>query len=86
MKRNSPEQIVKVLEQAKSGKPVDELCRQYGISRATFYSWRRQFDGMDRKMVREHRQMKEENGRLKRMVAELMLDKEALEVAVGKKT
>ena len=72
----SAEQIIKVLEQASSGTPVDELCRKCGISRATFYNWRKQFSGMDKTMVRDYRQTKQENGRLKKMVAELMLDKE----------
>ena len=64
---------------------VDELCRQHGISRATFSNWRKRFSGMGRAMVRDYRQIRQENAQFKKMLAEALLHKEALEAVLGKK-
>ncbi len=74
-KRFSVEQIVAVLKQAELGLPVTDLIRQVGISEQTFYRWKKQYAGLEADQVRELKQVVEENARLKRLVAELSLDK-----------
>ena len=78
-KRFSIEQIVAVLKQAELGMPVVDLIRQVGISEQTFYRWKKQYAGMQSDQVRELRQLQEDNGRLKKLVAELSLDKAILQ-------
>lgn len=84
-KRFSTEQIVAVLKQAELGLPVPDLIRQIGISEQTFYRWKRQYGGLESDQVRELKQVVEENGRLKRLVAELSLDKAVLQDVLSKK-
>ena len=84
-KRFSIEQIVAVLKQAELGMPVVDLIRQVGISEQTFYRWKKQYAGMQSDQVRELRQLQEENGRLKKLVAELSLDKAILQDVASKK-
>ena len=74
-KRYSVEQIVAILKQAEVGVPVAELIRQVGISEQTFYRWKKHYVGLEVDQVRQLRQVQEENVRLKRLVAELILDK-----------
>ena len=83
--RFSTEQIVAVLKQAELGLPVADLIRQIGISEQTFYRWKRQYGGLESDQVRELKQVVEENGRLKRLVAELSLDKAVLQDVLSKK-
>jgi putative transposase len=84
-KRFSVEQIVGVLKQAEAGVPVAELIRKVGISEQTFYRWKKQYVGLESDQVREMKQLQEENGRLKRLVAELSLDKTMLQDVLRKK-
>ena len=84
-KRFSIEQIVAVLKQAELGMPVADLIRQVGISEQTFYRWKKQYAGMQSDQVRELKQLQEENGRLKKLVAELSLDKAILQDVASKK-
>jgi putative transposase len=84
-KRFSVEQIVAVLKQAELGLPVAELTRQVGISEQTFYRWKKQYAGLQSDQVRELKQLQEENARLKRLVAELSLDKAILQDINAKK-
>jgi len=84
-KRFSIEQIVVVLKQAELGMPVADLIRQVGISEQTFYRWKKQYAGMQSDQVRELRQLQEENARLKKLVAELSLDKAILQDVASKK-
>ena len=84
-KKFSVEQIVAVLKQADLGLPVADLIRQVGISEQTFYRWKKQYAGLESDQVREFRQLAEENGRLKRLVAELSLDKVVLQDVLAKK-
>jgi putative transposase len=84
-KRFSTEQIVAVLKQAEMGMAVSDLIRQFGISEQTFYRWKRQFGGLESDQVRELKQVVEENTRLKRLVAELSLDKAVLQDVLSKK-
>ena len=84
-KRFSIEQIVAVLKQAELGMPVADLIRQVGISEQTFYRWKKQYAGMQSDQVRELKQLQEENGRLKKLVAELSLDRAILQDVASKK-
>ena len=84
-KRFSVEQIVAVLKQAELGIAVSDLTRQVGISEQTFYRWKKQYAGMQSDQVRELKQLQEENARLKKLVAELSLDKAILQDVVSKK-
>src|SRR5580658_3978504 len=84
-KRFSVEQIVAVLKQAELGLPVADLIRQVGISEQTFYRWKKQYAGLESDQVREFKQLQEENARLKRLVAELSLDKAILQDVASKK-
>lgn len=78
-KRFSVEQIVAVLKQAELGMPVADITRQMGISEQTFYRWKKQYSGLQSDQVRELKQLLDENGRLKKLVAELSLDKAILQ-------
>lgn len=87
--RHSAEQIVKLLHDAATamagGRKVEEVCKDLGISPATYHRWQKQYGGADVETVREFKALKEENARLKRLVADLSLDKQALkELAEGK--
>jgi putative transposase len=84
-KRFSVEQIVGILKQAEVGVPVVELCRQAGITEQTFYRWKKQYVGLEVDQVRQLKQLLEENARLKRLVAELSLDKTMLQDVLSKK-
>ena len=84
-KRFSVEQITAVLKQAETGTPVGDLCRQVGIAEQTFYRWKKAYGGMLPSEARELKQLREENARLKRVVADLTLDKVMLQDVVQKK-
>ena len=77
-KRFSVEQIVGVLKQAEVGVPIRELVRQVGISEQTFYQWKKRYAKLEIDQVRQLKQWQEENQRLKRLVADLTLDKTML--------
>jgi putative transposase len=79
------EQIVGVLKQAEVGVPVAELIRKVGISEQTYYRWKKQYTGLEVDQVRQLKQLQEENVRLKRLVADLTLDKVMLQDVLGKK-
>jgi putative transposase len=84
-KRFSTEQIVAVLKQAEVGVPVGEVCRQAGITEQTFYRWKKMYVGLEVDQVRQLKQLQEENVRLKKLVAELSLDKTMLQDVLSKK-
>jgi putative transposase len=84
-KRFSVEQITAVLHQAETGIPVTELCRQVGVSEQTFYRWKKVYGGLAPSEARELKQLREENTKLKRVVADLTLDKVMLQDVVAKK-
>lgn len=81
----SPEQILQALRQAEAGTVVGDICRKLGITEATVYRWKKTYAGLDVGELRELRQLREENRRLKHVVADLTLDKAILREAVGKK-
>ena len=80
--RFTEEQIIGILKESAAGVATGELCRRHGLSRQTFYGWKRKYDGMDVSDARRLRQMEEENRRLKKAVADLTLDKQILEDAL----
>lgn len=82
--RFSTEQIVSVLKQAEMGLPVADLIRRFGITEQTFHRWKRQYGGLESDQVRELKQVVEENTRLKKLVAELSLDKAVLQDVLSK--
>ena len=84
-KRFSVEQIVPVLKQAELGLPVVDLIRKVGITEQTFYRWKKQYSGMESVQIRELNQVSEENARLKKLVADLSLDKAVLQDVLSKK-
>ena len=84
-RRFSDAKIMSILRQAESGVPVTELCREHGMSNASFYKWRSKFGGMDASMMAEMKSMAEENRRLKRMYAEMSMQNDLLKEALGKK-
>ena len=86
MKRSkfSEEQIVYAIRQADVGTPVGDLCRQLGVSDATFYAWKKKYAHLGVSELRRLRQLEEENNRLKRLVADLSLDKHMLSEALRK--
>lgn len=83
--RYTEEQIAFALKQAETGTRVEEVCRKMGISEATFYNWKKKFGGTGVTELRRLRQLEEENQRLKRLVADLSLDKEMLQEVIKKK-
>lgn len=83
--RFTDSQILAVLKQAENGVPVPELCREHGISSATFYKWRSKFGGMDASMMTRLKELEDENRRLKKMYAEERLKAEILKEAIEKK-
>jgi putative transposase len=87
MKRSkfSEEQIAYALRQAESGTAVGDVCRQIGVSEATFYQWKKKFAHLGVSELRRLRQLEDENNRLKRLVADLTLDKHMLSEALRKK-
>ena len=87
MKRSkfSEAQIGFVLKQAEDGLSVGEVCRKAGISEATFYNWKKKYAGLMPSEMRRLRQLEEENGKLKRLVADLSLDKAMLQDVVSRK-
>ena len=82
--RFSVEQIVAVLKQVEMGMPVADVMRQLGISEQTFYRWKKLYSGLQPDQARELKQLQEENARLKRLVAELSLDKAILQDVTSK--
>ena len=84
-KRFSEEQIVAALRQAETGVTVGEICRKLGVSEPTFYRWKRKYGGLGITELRELRQLRDENGKLKRLVADLTLDKHILQESLRKK-
>lgn len=78
-------QILAILKQGENGMAVADLCREHGISAATFYNWRSKFGGMDASLMSEMKAMAEENRRLKKMYAEMAMQNELLKDALGKK-
>ena len=84
-KRFSEEQIIAVLKEAEAGAKVQDLCRKHGISDATFYNWKAKYAGMTVAELRRLRELEAENAKLKRIVADQVLDISALKDLLGRK-
>jgi len=85
MTRFSETQIIKILNEHDAGRETKDICREYGISRATFYNWKKKYEGMDASQLKRLKELEEENKRLKRMYADLSLDHELLKEVLEKK-
>jgi putative transposase len=83
--RKSDSQIMQILSQAGSGVPVSELCREHGMSGATFYKWRAKYGGMDTSMITRLKELEAENSRLKKMYADERLKAMIVQEALTKK-
>lgn len=84
-RRYSDEQIVYALRQAEGGVKVVEICRKLGVTEQTFYRWRKKYAGVGINELRELRQLREENRKLKQLVADLSLDRHILQEVLSKK-
>jgi len=82
--RFTDSQIIAILKQAEAGSPVPELCREHGISSATFYKWRSKYGGMEASMVSRMKELEEENRRLKKMYAEAQMSADIMKEALSK--
>lgn len=85
MSRYTDSQILGILKQAENGTPVPELCREHGMSNATFYKWRTKYGGMDASLMARLKELETENRRLKKMYAEERLKAEIIQEAMAKK-
>jgi putative transposase len=83
--RYTDSQIMAILKQAEAGTPVPELCREHGMSSATFYKWRAKYGGMDASLMTRLKELEDENRRLKKMYAEERLKVEIVQEALQKK-
>lgn len=81
----SDSQVMAILKQGASGVPVSTLCREHGMSRASYYKWRSKFGGMDASLISRLKELERENARLKRMYTDALLDADILKEAMGKK-
>lgn len=84
-KRYTQEQIAFALRQAEAGTPVDEICRKLGVTEQSFYRWKKQYAGMGVTEIRRLRELEAENAKLKKLVADLTLDKVMLQDVVRRK-
>ncbi|MTI63318.1 MAG: transposase [Methylophaga sp.] len=84
-KRFTEEQIIRILKEAEAGLPIKELCRKHNISDVTFYTWRKKYGGMEVSEARRLKGLEQENAKLKKLLAESMLDNEALKAALNRK-
>jgi putative transposase len=83
--RFTDSQIMQILKQAEAGVSAPELCREHGLSSATFYKWRAKYGGMDASMMARLKELEDENRRLKKMYAEVQLQADVLKEAMAKK-
>lgn len=84
-KRFTEEQIIRILKEAEAGLPIKELCRKHNISDVTFYTWRKKYGGLEVSEARRLKGLEQENAKLKKLLAESMLDNEALKAALNRK-
>ena len=83
--RYTDSQIISILKQAEAGTPVPELCREHGMSNASFYKWRAKYGGMDASLMARMKELEAENNRLKKMYADVQLQNDVIKEAMGKK-
>ena len=83
--RYTDSQIINILKQAEAGTPVPELCREHGMSSASFYKWRAKYGGMDTSLMGRMKELEAENNRLKKMYADVQLQNDVIKEALAKK-
>jgi len=83
-KRFSEAQVVQILEEFENGKSVDDICREYNVGRSTIYLWRNKYGGMDKPLLKKLKGLEKENARLKRIVAQQVLDLDSMKDLLGK--
>ena len=83
--RFTDSQIMSILKQAEAGTPVPELCREHGMSSASFYKWRSKYGGMDASLMGRMKELEAENNRLKKMYADVQLQNDVIKEAMAKK-
>ena len=83
--RFTESQIMKALKENEQGRKVEDICRELGVHKGTFYNWRRKYSGMETSQLKELKELKEENRRLKQMYADLSLDNAMLKDVLSKK-
>ena len=82
--KHSEAQIIGALKQVEAGRAVEDLAREYGVSKHTIYAWKAKYGGMDVSQAQETKQLRDENMKLRKLVADLSLDKEALQSVIRK--
>lgn len=80
----SESKIVALLKEAEAGRKVNDICREHGISSATFYQWRSKYSGMEASDIKKLKELQEENEKLKRMYADMALENQAIKDLLGK--
>jgi len=83
--RYTDSQIISILKQAEAGTPVPDLCREHGMSSASFYKWRAKYGGMDASLMMRMKELEAENSRLKKMYADVQLQNDVIKEAMAKK-
>ena len=83
-RRFSEEQVVQILQELEGAKSVEEICREYNVARSTIYLWRKKYGGLDKPLLKKLRQLEKENARLKKIVAQQVLDLDSLKDLLGK--
>lgn len=83
--RYTEDQIIGILREVEGGKPIAEVCRQYGVSEATVHRWREKYHGMDKEQLHRLKELEAENARLRNIVAQQAMDNAALKDLLGKK-
>jgi putative transposase len=83
-RRFSEEQVVQILQELEGGKSVEEICREYNIARSTVYLWRKKYGGLDKPLLKKLKQLEKENARLKKIVAQQVLDLDSMKDLLGK--
>lgn len=83
--KHSESQIINAIKEYDSGRKVEDICRELGVHRATFYAWKKKYSGMDSQQLKRLKELEEENRKLKHMYADLALDNKMLKDVLGKK-
>jgi len=83
-RRFSEEQVVQILQELEGGKSVEEICRENNVARSTVYLWRKKYGGLDKPLLKKLKQLEKENARLKKIVAQQVLDLDSMKDLLGK--